>query len=168
ERHHPPVHDGPDPAARRAEAHAGEHGLGDRREPHARGPELLHGIAGEVGAHRDDAGVAPHLLRHGLLESLLKGDLAHRPLLVAYSANMSTSRSFGSGNGLASAKATASARSFFTRCRIASISDSESARSASVCCARRAMGSRAFQPAISSAGRVSAGTAARIAWKCQR
>jgi hypothetical protein len=47
------------------------------------------------GGHRDDAFVPLHLLDHRFLERLGDRDLTH--WLAPYSANMSTSRSFGSG-----------------------------------------------------------------------
>src|SRR5207249_11941255 len=120
---------------------------------------LLDGVAGEVLPHGDDPRVAPHFLGHGLLERFLKRDLAHG----CYLANMSAIRSLGSGKGLASAKATASSSSAPTRSRMARSSSGESRARPTMCCSRPAMGSPAFHDAISSAGRVSGGRAARMA-----
>mgnify|MGYP003693714367 CR=1 FL=1 len=52
ERHHPPVHDGAEARARRAQAHARQHRFGDGREAHARRTELLDGVAREIGGER--------------------------------------------------------------------------------------------------------------------
>ena len=84
ERHHPPVHDGAEARARRAQAHAREHSFGDGREAHARGTELLDRVAREIGGEQDDPGIAPHLFGHRLFERLLKADLAHAALLPAF------------------------------------------------------------------------------------
>src|SRR5262249_45635976 len=151
-----------------SKAHAGQRRLGDGREAHAHRAELLDRVAGEIRGHRDDLRVVPHLLGHRFLERPLKRDLAHAGSSQGHLANMSTSKSFGSGTGLCSAKATASLRSPRTRSWIAPISTAESRPCPSAYRSSRAMGSRAFHAAISSAGRVSGGMAARMAWKYQR
>src|SRR6266850_2136564 len=65
----------------------------------------------------------------------------------SYGANMSAIRSLGSGNGLASAKATASSSSDVTWSRMARSSSGESMARPTMCCSRRATGSPAFHDA---------------------
>ena len=70
------------PGHRRADAQAGEAVLGDRRVDHAPGAELLEQaladlvgalVLGDLLAHQEHVGVAPHLLGHGVAQGLAHG-----------------------------------------------------------------------------------------------
>ena len=105
----------------RADAHAGEPQLGDRRIHHPHRPELVEQPAAHlVGAlvdadflaHEEDVGVALHLLAQGLVERVAVGQGRHGSLhgqSAAYRARSSPSAytsvhsSPGSGSGASSA-----------------------------------------------------------------
>ena len=152
------VGDGAQAGHRRADRDAGQPQLGDRGVEDALVAELVRQAerhseraaeaAGDadVLADAEDERVAAHLLANAFADRLGDGHLGHG----AVPQNTSSSASSGAGDGLLSAKATASSIAATTSASICA-SDSSVARPASfICAARRVIGSAFAHSASSS------------------